>query len=51
MEWNVNYMHAFNNTIKGPTVLGPSAGAVVDGENGSIDMHINSFGISFAYMM
>jgi long-chain fatty acid transport protein len=51
MEWNVNYMHAFNNTIKGPTALGPSAGLPVEGENASIDMHINSFGISFGYSL
>lgn len=51
MEWNVNYMHAFENTIKGPTALGPSAGLPVNGQNGSIDMHINSFGVSFGYKM
>jgi hypothetical protein len=44
-------MHAFSNSIKGPTALGPNAGLPVDGENASIDMRINSFGISFAYMM
>jgi long-chain fatty acid transport protein len=51
MEWNFNYMHAFSNTIKGPTALGPDAGQVVTGENASIDMHINTFGVSFGYSM
>ena len=51
MEWSANYMHAFSNSIKGPTALGPKGGLPVDGENASIDMRINSFGISFAYMM
>ena len=49
MEWNFNYMHAFSNTIKGPTALGPVGGLPVDGENASIDMHIDSFGVSFGY--
>lgn len=51
MEWNFNYMHAFDNTIKGPTALGPVGGLPVKGENASIDMHINSFGVSFGYQM
>ena len=51
IEWSANYSHAFKNTIKGPTVLGPSAGQPVVGENGSATMYINTFGISFAYMM
>jgi long-chain fatty acid transport protein len=51
MEWNFNYMHAFDNTIKGPTALGPTAGLPVNGENAAIDMYINSFGISFGYKM
>jgi long-chain fatty acid transport protein len=51
MEWSFNYMHAFSNTIKGPTVLGPAGGEAVVGDNGSIDMHINSFGVSFGYML
>jgi long-chain fatty acid transport protein len=49
MEWNFNYMHAFDNTIKGPTALGPVGGLPVNGDNASIDMHIDSFGISFGY--
>jgi len=51
MEWSFNYMHAFDNTQKGPTALGPTAGLPVNGENASIRMHINSFGVSFAYKM
>ena len=49
MEWNVNYMHAFKNTIKGPTALGPTSPVI--GENGSAEMFINTFGVSFAYKM
>jgi len=51
IEWTANYMHAFKNTVKGPTALGPTAGLPVKGENGAIDMYINSLGISFAYKM
>ena len=51
MEWSANYMHAFSNTIKGKTALGPNAGLPVKGENASIDMHIDSFGVSFGYSM
>ena len=52
IEWSFNFMHAYSNTIKGPTAF-PPAGTTgaVNGENGSIDMYINSFGVSFAYMM
>jgi len=50
MEWSANYMHAFGNTIKGPTVFGPTA-APVTGENASIKMKIHSLGVSFAYKM
>jgi long-chain fatty acid transport protein len=49
MEWSMNYMHAFKNTVKGPTALGPTAGLPVNGENASIDMYINSIGVSFGY--
>jgi long-chain fatty acid transport protein len=51
IEWSANYMHAFKNTVKGPTALGPQGGLPVNGENGSIDMYINSLGVSFAYRM
>jgi long-chain fatty acid transport protein len=52
MEWSFNYMHAFSNTIKGPTPFPPEGTTGgVNGENGSIDMHINSIGVSFGYSM
>lgn len=51
IEWSMNYMHAFKNTIKGPTALGPTAGLPVNGENAAIDMVIDSLGVSFAYRM
>lgn len=51
IEWSANYSHAFKNTVKGPTALGPSAGQPVNGENGSATMYINTLGVSFAYMM
>jgi len=51
IEWSANYMHAFKNTVKGPTALGPVGGLPVDGDNGSATMYINTFGISFGYMM
>ncbi len=53
IEWSFNYSHAFENTVKGPTALAPAAnqGQPVNGENGSATMHINTFGVSFAYMM
>jgi long-chain fatty acid transport protein len=51
IEWSANYVHAFKNTIKGATALGPTAGLPVNGSNASIDMYINSFGVSFGYKM
>lgn len=51
IEWTANYQHAFKNTVKGPTALGPTAGLPVNGENASIDMYINTIGVSFAYKM
>lgn len=50
-EWSFNYMHAFSNTVKGPTVFGPQSGLPVNGENASIDLKINSFGIAFGYKL
>jgi len=50
IEWSANFMHAFNNTIKGPTVFGPTA-APVQGSNASIGMKQYSLGISFAYKL
>ena len=48
MEWSFNYMHAFEETISGPTAYTNRP----PGENNArISMYINSFGVSFAYMM
>lgn len=44
---SVNYMHAFLNTIKGPTAFGPG-GAVVTGSNASIAMEQDSLGATLA---
>ena len=41
--FNFNFMHAFENTIKGPTVFGPG-GAIVEGSNASIAMEQYSLG-------
>lgn len=40
---SVNYMHAFLNTIKGPTAFAPG-GATVDGSNAAIAMYQDSLG-------
>jgi len=48
MEWSVNYLHAFENTIKGPTAY---TNRPLGQDNASISMYINSLGLSFAYMM
>jgi len=50
IEWSANFMHAFNNSIKGPTAFGPTA-APVQGENASIAMKQYALGISFAFKM
>ncbi|MFK5947584.1 MAG: outer membrane protein transport protein [Methylococcales bacterium] len=41
-----NFMHAFENTIKGPTAFGP--GGVVEGSNASIAMSQTSIGAGLA---
>jgi len=53
MEWSVNYMHAFKETIKGPTNFPPpeNGGQPVIGSNAAISMYINSIGVSFAFKM
>lgn len=48
VEWSFNYLHAFENTISGPTAYTNRAPGE---DNASISMYINSFGVSFAYMM
>jgi len=52
-EWSVNAMHAFSNTIKGPTAFGPTGDPDVDKhiDSTSIQLKINTIGISFAYKM
>lgn len=50
VEWSFNFMHAFKNTIKGPTAFGPD-GSVVQGQNASITMKQTSIGVSFGYKM
>ena len=50
VEWSFNYMHAFENTLKGPTAFGPT-GMPVIGENAAISMKQNALGVSFAYKM
>ena len=47
-EINLNYMHAFKNTLKGPTAYGSSGGVVV-GSNASIAMEQNAIGIAYAF--
>ncbi len=44
VEWSANIMHAFENTISGPTAFGN-----LPGDDASITMEINTVGISFAY--
>jgi len=44
VEWSANIMHAFENTISGPTAFGN-----LPGDDASISMEINTVGVSFAY--
>lgn len=44
---SVNYMHAFLNTIKGPTAFG-EGGAIVTGSNASIAMYQDSLGATLS---
>ena len=44
---SVNYMHAFLNTIKGPTAFGPG-GAIVTGSNASIAMEQDTIGATLS---
>ncbi len=48
MEWSVNYMHAFENTIKGTTAFTNLAPGQ---DNAAISMYQNSLGVSFSYSM
>lgn len=54
IELSLNYSHAFSNTIKGQTVLGPNGSAfpvLPPNTNGAIDMEINTLGVSFGYVL
>lgn len=48
IEWSVNYMHAFENTITGPTAFTNRAPGE---DNAAISMYQNSLGIGFSYSM
>ncbi len=48
IEWTVNYMHAFEETISGPTAY---TNRPPGEDNASISMYIHSLGVSFAYRM
>lgn len=52
MEWSFSWVHAFENTIKGPTAFGPQGTAQpVIGENAAISMKQDAVGVSFSYQM
>ena len=48
-EININYMHAFRNTLKGPTAFPPAGYPVAVGTNASIAMEQNAIGIAYAF--
>ena len=48
IEWSFNAMHAFENTICGPTAF---TNRPIGADNACISMEINTFGVSFAYNM
>jgi long-chain fatty acid transport protein len=53
IEWSFNYSHAFSNTVKGPSAFGPTGDPDIDKniDSVSLDMEINTFGVSFAYKL
>ncbi len=53
IEWSFSGVHAFKNTIKGPTAFGPTGDANIDKnvDSTSISMRQWSLGVSFAYIM
>jgi len=53
IEWSFNGMHAFKNTIKGPSAFGPTGDANIDKnvDSVAISMRQWSLGLSFAYKM
>jgi long-chain fatty acid transport protein len=48
IEWSFNYMHAFENTVRGPTAYTNRAPGE---DNAAISLYINSVGVGFAYKM
>ena len=48
IEWSFNYLHAFEETLRGPTAYSNRAPGE---DNAAISMYINTVGVSFAYMM
>lgn len=46
IEWSANIVHAFENTVSGPTAFGN-----LPGDDAKISMKINTIGVSFAYNM
>jgi len=51
IEWSANFMHAFKNTIKGPSAFGPTGDPAVDVnvDSVAISMQQTAVGLSFAY--
>ncbi|MBU1191447.1 MAG: outer membrane protein transport protein [Gammaproteobacteria bacterium] len=47
-EWSFNYMHAFENTITGPTAF---TNRPLGADNAAISMYQDSLGLSFSYRM
>jgi len=48
MEWSFNFMHAFENTVKGTTAF---SNRPPGEDNAELSMSINSLGVSFGYKM
>lgn len=46
MEISMNYLHGFENVIKGPTAFTPEGQAPVENPNGAISMVQNAIGVS-----
>ncbi len=53
IEWSVNGMHAFENTIKGPSAFGPTGDENIDQnvDSTAISMRQWALGVSFAFKM
>jgi len=48
IEWSFNYMHALENTLRGPTAYSNRAPGE---DNAAVSMYIDTLGVSFAYKM